>query len=922
MTPSHTYRYPGVKPFTQDEKAIFFGRETEVKGLTRYILQEQVVVLYARSGLGKSSLINAGVIPELGQITDYRPLTMRFGAWQPPSNDSCTALTRARLDIPKGECYLDKILPGEHSFWRDFKRYQALRPEHNNFVIFFDQFEELFTYPDKEVEDFHAQLAEVINSEIPQRYRDAIEAEPELLDPEDLQLLYRPLDIKVVIAIRSDRLSQLDRLSGKLPAILNKRYQLTALSHQQAEDAILNPAYSDANGFVSSQFDYSDESLDQILDHLSQNGTAEIESFQLQVICQYAERQAMRKGLKLIEPEDLGDLSQIFRSYYDMQIAEIGAEADRLASRKLIEEGLIFEDAERRLALFEGQIERDYGVSPKLLAQLVDTHLLRAEPDPRGGFVYELSHDTLVEPVLQAKQKRLAKEKEQERAAEAEAERQRQAEAMELHRRELEEERKKRNRARWIAIGGVSLAIISLAALFYAISMTAEADRAKAQAQAQVHVSQAHLIYAEGKNNNFALLHLDSAAMFFPDKEPALFAYIQGMNAPQVEEGRRIYYLQHALSLECVAGIDTLTAISQSNFTRFWQQGKYGLAAEMAEVNAELGGETIDWLLYADTTRSFGDYEATARFLRGALLSGIAADTIQAAAEQALEEMASKPWPQARKMLESLIAGESQWPDREFAYPIPEMVQVTGGEFWMGDNQGDENERPEHRVQLSDFEIGKYEVTAGQYVTFLNAMALPPDSITAKDWIFPGRQIIYSEDRYVWVNGEEGYPVIEVSWYGAEAYVKWLQGSLKQDFSLPTEAQWEYAAVGGQQGYDGEGKRKFQYAGSDSVEIVAWYNRNSGRTWHPVGMLKANPLGLHDMSGNLFEWCQDSYERDYYGKSPHQNPEGPFSGIAKVVRGGSWDFNDLYTRVADRSDFFPYFRVNVIGFRLCRYSAR
>lgn len=913
MTPSHTYRYPGVKPFTQAEKTIFFGRETEVKGLTRYILQEQVVVLYARSGLGKSSLLNAGVIPELGQITDYRPLTMRFGAWQPPTNDSCTALTRARLDIPKGECYLDKILPEESSFWRDFKRYQALRPEHNHFVIFFDQFEELFTYPDKEVEDFHSQLAEVLNSEIPQQYRDAIEANPELLDPDELQLLYRPLDIKVVIVIRSDRLSQLDRLSGKLPAILNKRYQLTALSRQQAEDAILNPAYSDATGFVSPQFDYSDESLDQILDHLSQNGTAEIESFQLQVICQYAERQAMRKELKRINPEDLGNLSQIFRSYYDMQIAEIGTEADQLASRKLIEEGLIFEDAERRLALFEGQIERDYGVSPELLAQLVDTHLLRAEPDPRGGFVYELSHDTLVEPVLQAKQKRLAKEKEQERAAEAEAERQRQAEAMELHRRELEAERKKRNQARWIAIGGVSLAIISVVALFYAIYQTREARHSEKMALAALFEVKANDYYLERQYDS-ALYALDQAALDRPDKEASIRAYLKGhrqaMSTDSVEAA--VGFIK-AANAYCGIRHDGLAKTALMASERAADVFQYELANEYLHEAGIAGADTsqmLEGLLHiAATATEVHDFDIVWECLQKAIPytdrpSPATQPNDNGTYRQAIENLSGNP------------------------YTHPRMVHIAGGTFMMGADTArlkqlgmrwGRDELPRHEVQLDSFWISKYEITVKEYAAFLSDTGTHRSGDTV--WVrlvsherevnrYSG-YIVQDSTNYVAASGYEALPVTYVSWYGAIAYCRWA------GMRLPTEAEWEYAARGASSDSSGQ----YVYSGSNEVDEVGWYGNNSYSTSHRVGGKLANQVGVYDMSGNVWEWCQDGYDSySIYQDALTVNPKGPPLDRRdnRVMRGGSWLNNASYLRLADRGNYWPDYRDYNIGFRALR----
>ncbi len=110
-----------------------------------------------------------------------------------------------------------------------------------------------------------------------------------------------------------------------------------------------------------------------------------------------------------------------------------------------------------------------------------------------------------------------------------------------------------------------------------------------------------------------------------------------------------------------------------------------------------------------------------------------------------------------------------------------------------------------------------------------------------------------------------------------------------KNYRLPTEAQWEYAARGGQSSFDKGGQGGFKYAGSNNLNEVAWYDVNSSNKTHPVGQKRTNELGLYDMSGNVWEWCQDWYDADYYKKSPANNPTGPTSGIYCVLRGGSWN---------------------------------
>ncbi|MEI6411583.1 MAG: SUMF1/EgtB/PvdO family nonheme iron enzyme [Bacteroidota bacterium] len=216
---------------------------------------------------------------------------------------------------------------------------------------------------------------------------------------------------------------------------------------------------------------------------------------------------------------------------------------------------------------------------------------------------------------------------------------------------------------------------------------------------------------------------------------------------------------------------------------------------------------------------------------------------------------------------------------------LPEMVFVKGGTFQMGSDEID-HAKPIHAVTLSDFEIGKYPVTQ-------------------KLW----QEIMGDNPSYFKEN--ENCPVEEVSWEDTQAFLKKLNTRFPdRQYRLPTEAEWEYAARGGVQ------SKGFQYAGSDILDEVAWHNKNAGLKTHPVGIKKANELGIYDMSGNVWEWCSDWHGA--YTSGSQTNPHGPASGSGRVLRGGSWYFYPLNCRVADRSNVTPTFRNNDIGFRLAR----
>ena len=245
----------------------------------------------------------------------------------------------------------------------------------------------------------------------------------------------------------------------------------------------------------------------------------------------------------------------------------------------------------------------------------------------------------------------------------------------------------------------------------------------------------------------------------------------------------------------------------------------------------------------------------------------------------------------------------------------PEMVFVQDGEFLMGSEDGEPNEKPVHRVILSDFYIGKYPVTLEEYDLYCAATKRkkPAD----EGW------------------GRGRRPVINVSWDNADDYCDWLSEKTGQQYRLPTEAEWEFAARGG---IKSKGRK---YSGGNDLDEVGWYwensgdkvlsdewsadkiNKNNGKT-HPVGEKAANELGLHDMSGNVWEWCRDWYDEKYYeqwSKAVALNPNGPENGEYAVLRGGSWGINDDYCRVARRYRNVRDGGYYIIGFRLARVAS-
>jgi formylglycine-generating enzyme required for sulfatase activity len=216
-----------------------------------------------------------------------------------------------------------------------------------------------------------------------------------------------------------------------------------------------------------------------------------------------------------------------------------------------------------------------------------------------------------------------------------------------------------------------------------------------------------------------------------------------------------------------------------------------------------------------------------------------------------------------------------------------DMVLVQGGTFTMGctSNQGDcaKTETPARSVKLGDFYLGKYEVTQGLWTAVMESN--PSDFI-----------------------GNDNLPVEQVSWDDIQEFIGKLNAKTGKNYRLPTEAEWEYAARGGniREGY--------AYSGGNNLDDVAWYNGNSGRQTHPVGTKRPNELGIHDMAGNVWEWVDDFYGT--YPSFDEINPQGPPAGSKRVGRGGGWGNEAKYCRVSLRNNDSPGVRHRFLGFRL------
>jgi hypothetical protein len=553
MSNTLLHRYPGIRSFEAAEQDLFFGRSEEIRNLYAQVKTLKLVVLFSKSGIGKSSLLNAGLVPLL-ELDPYIPLKIRLQDTSiSPSEAVKNALQhlvdKAVLERQSGP------LADSRGFWETlrscrFERYgEPATP-----VLIFDQFEEFFLHPEPARKEFLHDLADLISDRLPNRVRDHLLSIPIEQRTKENMAWHNPVKIKVVMAIRSDRLSLLDDMSVEIPLILHNRFQLKPLQRRQASEAITEPAALPGANFATPPFTYRQETIDLILDELK-NKDQEIEPFQLQLICQDIERKVMVSNVaSLVKSIEIDhyfvssreDIQSIINNYYEKSIAALPDQYEE-RTRNFIETGLIV--GGRRVGVNEEVAKEHFGIVEELLWLLVDSRLVRIENTHLGRSI-EVSHDALVEPILQSYEKRRIR-LEQEAAKKAQEEHaQMLAEEVERRTREqqLAHEQRLRKRSRFFAVVTSILALIGIigwgvakfqadevtSALSEAIENKAQAEQYLKEAQSAIQkykVAELNLartkvdIYLNARQPQMALGEIakartiDSTATWIQDKE-------------------------------------------------------------------------------------------------------------------------------------------------------------------------------------------------------------------------------------------------------------------------------------------------------------------------------------------------------------------------------------------------------------------
>jgi tetratricopeptide (TPR) repeat protein len=384
-------RYPGTHPFgdSPEDQARFFGRDEETEQLHLRVLSVPLLVQFGRSGLGKTSLLQAGLFPRLRK-KPFLPAMIRLND---PNDSVSAAVTRSLREACDAEGL--EFLPGDtSSLWQllatttIWRGDLLLTP-----VLVFDQFEEVFTLRDAE---FRRSVAAELGA--------VASAKPGSVPP-----------VKIVISLREDYLGALEEFSAAIPGLFHERLRLEAMSEEAARAAITGPAGLEPGPneppYASPRFELDREALEAMVDYL-QGSSGVIEPFQLQLLCGHAEGIAMRKvgqpvTMTLDDFRGSHAFASVLHNFYRGTLDKLSPPSQRKRAAALCEEGLL-DAAGHRLMLHEGQIVADYHVKPLTLAALCQTRLIRSERRMESTF-YEISHDRLAESIVAARQGRLPK---------------------------------------------------------------------------------------------------------------------------------------------------------------------------------------------------------------------------------------------------------------------------------------------------------------------------------------------------------------------------------------------------------------------------------------------------------------------------------------------------------------------------------
>lgn len=435
------YRFPGTRSFSAEESSIFFGRNEDIANMRTSVIVDPTTVLFGRSGTGKSSLIQAGLIPalqkgdrnEAKRLEPYLPVIILPKPYNKKGTLNEKVIKAVRSITGEDNNFLqlpDSML--RFTLWYTLKQYQYRQFQEKKqqvVLLIFDQAEELFTYPDEQIEDFVQDLCPVIGQIIPEPFEKIINEKRSSLPPDLYKILYMPIPVNFIFPIRSDKLHLITRLKKASPHILQNTYELLPLTKKQAIESMDGPSQHEGKNFNTKRFTITADAKDYIFQQLSDekesdyyNNEKRIDPFSLQIICSHLEKAVLKKTTKdklqeqkftvynwYIEKEtgaeghkqktELPKPAQIIRNYYVESIEKINMKDEE---RHFIESDML--RFNRRTPVHESLMP----VRPEVLKELINARILKKDYNSStGGYMYEITHDCFIKPMLEAKQARL-----------------------------------------------------------------------------------------------------------------------------------------------------------------------------------------------------------------------------------------------------------------------------------------------------------------------------------------------------------------------------------------------------------------------------------------------------------------------------------------------------------------------------------
>lgn len=504
------YRFIGIRPFEENEREIFFERGEYIELVLNNLTTNKINVLHSQPGAGKTSLIKAGLLPILKKQINAKVIYISFANFIKEANINPLSQLFGELEdyLPQ-QSYLDKIIEPENSLWYKLKRIENAQDE--PIFLILDQFENVFTHDQTFTYQLRYELYSALYEAIPKNLKKTIENkiqnDPNILSDKGFEKLFSPINLKLLISIRSDKLEKLNFFNEKIK-LLDNLLELKPISPYQAKNILLKtasfvPKYNIDNIFASKPFTISENLLNRIINYLSKENQTAVETYQLQIIGRQLEKIAIDNNITIIGNEFIQKVEDIFEDYYESVINAINDKQQQIAAKKFIEDELIFEYEHRKLTVYKGIATLKYGLNNSTINHLINNHIIM--PIFQNNDVYyELSNDALINPILIAKEKRIKFEisiQEQ------------------LRQKEILEHQNKIQRAKLkvIKIFSVFLSILlvlSIISSIFAIKNSKKSEQLKRLAQSNQFTSYA--LYFQSKDPTLSLQLTNFAYQIFP----------------------------------------------------------------------------------------------------------------------------------------------------------------------------------------------------------------------------------------------------------------------------------------------------------------------------------------------------------------------------------------------------------------------